>query len=595
MDEFKLMWPYIRRRPVLWLAGLVLPPLFSLTVQLVYAQANREIVARLSGETVTKTGVLLILGAAFLGMVAAEALYRASQYLRTHFAILTECDLQQNLYETLLGRRWCDLTSMHTGDLFTRYNQDAPTAVATISEDLGALLYPLVTGLGYCVAIFLANPWLGALAGFFMVIVSLLSWRYTTRYQRIEKEKRMRQESFTLEVDSVLKGKTSVRMMSLAARMSEALGRSSERIADSERDAARLGFRRALTLEAFASLCTTMMLPVAALLAARSRIRLPQVIYVAQLSGSLIAATQSFGLSATAVGRGLISVRRLKHFFDLPGEVVGRGGRIRIGRTPEALALDSVSLVYESKTILRNASMRVNAGEIVALVGASGSGKSSITKALLGLVNYSGRIRLWGTDIRDCALGTLRENIAFVPEHNDLIEGTIVENVKLGRPGADLESVRTAMKQAGLDELVDCDGILDREVGARGSNLSGGQRQRVALARAFLEDAPILVLDEPTASLDSTSEAVVLDSLRAMRRAGKSILLITHRATTLKVADQIVMLEDGDLRSYPSSTLNEKGTPVPGVSPNATDSTSLRSFGDFLGCIPARQHGDRHA
>jgi ABC-type multidrug transport system fused ATPase/permease subunit len=370
----------------------------------------------------------------------------------------------------------------------------------------------------------------------------LLNWRYTVRYQRIEREKRARQEAFTLEVDSVLKGKMSVRMMSLAARMSEALDRSSERIADSERAMARLGLRRALTLEAFASLCTTMMLPIAALMAARSRIGLPQVIYVAQLSGTLMAATQSFGLSVTAFGRDLVSVRRLRHFFDLPGEATGQGVEIMAGSAREALALDDVSLAYDGKPILRNVTMRVNAGEIVALAGASGSGKSSITKALLGLVPYAGRIRLWGIGVRDCDLGTLREAIAYVPEHNDLIAGTVVENVKLGRPEADLESVRVAMKRAGLDEFLGPDGILDRAVGARGTLLSGGQRQRVALARAFLKDAPIIVLDEPTAALDSASEAVVLDSLRAMRRAGKSILMITHRATTLAVADRVVTL-----------------------------------------------------
>lgn len=552
MDEFKMMWHYIRRRPLLWMAGLVLPPLFSLSVQLIYAQANQEIVARLPEETTTQTGILLILGAAFLGMVAAEALHRAAQYLRARFTILAECDLRQHLYETLLGRRWRDLTAMHTGDLFTRYNEDARTAVATISEDLGAILSPLVTGVGYCVAIFLTDPWLGAFAACFMVLVNVLNWRYTIRYRRLEQEKRARQEAFALEVDSVLKGKTSVRMMSMAARMSAALDRSSERIADSERDAVRLGFRRALTLEAFASFCTTMMLPVAALMAARSRIQLPQVIYVAQLSGTLIAATQSFGLSVTAFGRDLVSVRRLKHFFDLPGEDVNQGDEIEIGCTSEALALDDVSLAYQGRMILQDATMRVNPGEIVALVGASGSGKSSITKALLGLVDYAGQIRLWGTDIRGCAPGTVRQAVAYVPEHNNLIEGTLVENVKLGRPEADLERVRIAMKRAGLDEFLDHDGILDREVGARGDNLSGGQRQRVALARAFLKDACILVLDEPTASLDSASEAVVLDSLRDMRRAGKSVLVITHRPTTLEVADRIVTLEDGDLLSQPN-------------------------------------------
>jgi ATP-binding cassette, subfamily B, bacterial len=549
MTTLRAMCSYIKDRPALWLMGLVLPPVFALAAQLIYAQANKHIVERLFTGTATSTTVLLILGAALLGMVTAEVLHRVTRYLFATFVIFTESDVRQGLYEKLVRTLWSDLTSMNSGELFTRYNQDTTTAVATISEDLSSLVHPLIMGLGYCVAIVLTNVVLGTIVSLLVIVVILLNTYYVRRYQEIEKEKRTRQEGFATEMDSVLHGKMSIRMMSVGERMSHSLRRSSESITCNELDAIHLDLKRALTMNWFATICTTMILPLACLMASLDLIDVPNVIFIAQLSGTLIAHTRSFGLSITKLSSDLVSATRLLDFLERPGEVVGSNGGYSAGSAHQALLMSSFSLSYGDKRILDNAAMYVNKGEIVALVGASGSGKSSIAKAILGLVDYGGQIRLWGTDIRECSLGSLRASIAYVPENNDLMDGTVLENLLLGHPEATVGRLRTAMEGAALGEFGYDHDFEKRSVGERGGSLSGGQRQRVAIARAFVKDAPIMLMDEPTASLDAVSEKLVLDKLREMSRRGKSILLITHRESTLRISDRIIMIEDETLKS----------------------------------------------
>lgn len=548
MKMFQIMYKYIRHHPALWLIGLILPPVFNLVSRLIYANANKIVVAQLSGNIATYTSILWILGAALFGMVIAEIMQCAARCIYAKFIIITQSDVKQDLFIKLMGCLWGDITSINSGELFTHYNQDVKTAVATISDDIFDIINPLVMGVGYCTAIFLSNWILGVITTFLMVVVILQNTLFVNRYRTLEKEKRARQEDFTLEVDSALQGKMSIRMMSFGDKMTSALAESSESIAENERRTIRLNIHRALTMDWFATTCTTMILPLACLLATLNMINVPNVIFVAQLCGTLIIYTKSLGLAVTRLSSDMVSVERLKDFMRLPSETLGDTHKIHAQEIAEMFTLDRVSFSYGDKLILENASMSVNQGEIVALVGASGSGKSSIMKALLRLIDYSGTIRLWGRDIKEYPLGSLRASIAYVPENNDLIDGTLMENLSLGDPMADAARVKTAMEWAALGEFIKESDYENHYVGERGSKLSGGQRQRIAIARAFLKDAPILLMDEPTASLDTVSEKLVLERLQKMSREGKSIIIITHRESTIKIADRIFMIDGETIR-----------------------------------------------
>ncbi|MGW0789959.1 thiol reductant ABC exporter subunit CydD [Streptomyces sp. NPDC002911] len=212
------------------------------------------------------------------------------------------------------------------------------------------------------------------------------------------------------------------------------------------------------------------------------------------------------------------------------------------------LELDGVTVRHQgrSEPAPNAASLVVEPGETVALVGPSGVGKSTILSVVLGFTAPDeGRVRVSGTDLSALSPERWREQIAWVPQRPHLFAGTIAENVRLACPHADDAAVMAALREAGAYDFVDAlpDGV-GTPLGEDGAGLSAGQRQRLALARAFLADRPLLLLDEPTASLDGETEAGIVDAVRRLAE-GRTVLLVVHRPALLAVADRVVVLEPG--------------------------------------------------
>jgi subfamily B ATP-binding cassette protein MsbA len=210
------------------------------------------------------------------------------------------------------------------------------------------------------------------------------------------------------------------------------------------------------------------------------------------------------------------------------------------------IVLENVEFNYGEKTVLHRINLSIKAGQLVALVGASGSGKTTIANLLLRFYDPThGTIKIGGVDLRDVPTRDLRNQIAVVAQENILFNDTIRRNIELGRLGASNEEIIAAARHAyAYDFIMEKQQGFDTVIGEKGVSLSGGQRQRLAIARAVLKDAPILILDEATNALDTESERAVQSALDELTR-GRTTICIAHRLTTILHADLIVVLDQG--------------------------------------------------
>jgi ABC-type multidrug transport system fused ATPase/permease subunit len=265
--------------------------------------------------------------------------------------------------------------------------------------------------------------------------------------------------------------------------------------------------------------------------------------YVGQLQDPI----DAIGDVLTDMQNSLVSAERVFEVLEIEPEIKDRPGAKFLANVEGNVVFEDVDFGYDSsRTVVHQVNFVARAGDVVALVGPTGAGKSTLASLLMRFYDPDcGRITIDGEDLRDLSVRTLRDNMALVLQESVLFSGSIRDNIAYGRPEASLEEIVSAAKSANAHEFIShLPEGYDSQSGERGVRLSGGERQRIAIARAFLKNAPVLILDEPTSSLDSRTETVILDVLDRLM-AGRTTFIIAHRLSTIRYADQILVLEKG--------------------------------------------------
>jgi ABC-type multidrug transport system fused ATPase/permease subunit len=249
----------------------------------------------------------------------------------------------------------------------------------------------------------------------------------------------------------------------------------------------------------------------------------------------------------SAIAQTTVALERIQNILAADDVIVEKSGAVDPGRAKGAITFENVAFAYsEEASVLRDVSLHIEPGQIVGVVGPTGSGKSTVLSLIPRFYDAtSGRVLIDGVDVTDYKLSALRAQVGFVLQETVLFRGTIRENIAYGRPWCTDDEIVAAAKIANADEFITrMPHGYDSMVGERGDTLSGGQRQRIGIARAVVRNSPIMILDEPTAALDPESEALVIEALRRLMQ-GRTVIMIAHRLSTIRDADKIIVLKEG--------------------------------------------------
>jgi ATP-binding cassette, subfamily B, bacterial len=266
--------------------------------------------------------------------------------------------------------------------------------------------------------------------------------------------------------------------------------------------------------------------------------------YLTALFAPVAALSGAVGFAVAVAARG----RRVLEILDAKEEVADRPGAVSVERVRGEVSFEHVTFRYgpQALHVLDDVSLRALPGQVTAIIGATGAGKSTLMSLLSRFYDpVAGRILVDGRDVRDMTLASLRENVALVLQEPFLFPMSVADNIAFGRPSASRDEITEAASAAHAHAFIKrlSEGY-DTVLGERGATLSGGERQRISIARAILKDAPILILDEPTSSLDARTESQIFHAIGHLMRS-RTTFIISHRLSTIRRADQILSLEDG--------------------------------------------------
>jgi ATP-binding cassette subfamily B protein len=540
------LWTYVRPyKPIFWGAVLLSPmsQAFGLVQPYLLKLGIDDYVMR--GDVAGLRTLAFLFAGAIVGEFVSQYW---QQYLTTMVAQRSLADLRVALFARLQRFPVSFFDQNPVGRVVSRLTTDVDVLQEMFAAGAMTIVLDVLRLVGI-VGFMLWIDWRLALASLALFPVMVLAAdffrRMARRTYRQIRERIGRVNGFLQEAISGM----SVIGLSAAE---ERTFREFDRLNDEHRQANHLSNRLEAALfslvEAVSTVSIAVMLLEGGVLRARGAVEIGTVIAFIQYIQQFFIPIRDFSAKYAVLQSSMAAAERLFALLDLPMEPVPAEPRVPV-RFQGEIVFDHVWFAYrDEEWVLRDVSFRVAAGEQVALVGATGSGKTTIIKLLDRLYDVTrGRVLVDGIDVRDWDVTALRRRIAVVLQDVFLFSGTVEDNVTLGRADIPRAAVEAAATHVNAETFVHAMGGYGAQIRERGSNLSGGQRQLLAFARALAHDPGILILDEATASIDRETEWLIQDALAKLLE-GRTALVIAHRLSTIENADRILVMHKGELR-----------------------------------------------
>ena len=484
-----------------------------------------------------------------LAVYALRPGLRALQTWSTHVAGWgSVAEARKKLYEHMQRLSPKYYTATQTGQIMSRVVNDTAHFEALIAHAIPEATVSILTIFGVFIVLFSIN---GQLALYTLVPIPLIVVGFIM-YNRYVRPLFRHAQAMLGDLNSALQDNLSgIREIQVFAQEEREMQRVENRILSHAS-----AITRAVSISAcfhggidfFAGLGTVAVALFGGLMALKGQISLADMTGYLLYVGSFYEPVMRLNHLNESLQQALAAADRYFELLDTKPEIQDTPDAIDLKDVQGHIAFENVDFHYDETPVLKGINLEIKPGEMIALVGPTGVGKTTMVNLIPRFYDTNhGRILIDGQDIRKVKISSLRKHISMVLQDVFLFNGTVAENIAYGRPDATMEQIRAAAIAAKADEFIQEMPVgYDTQIGERGARLSGGQKQRLAIARAILYDAPILILDEATSSVDTETEAQITAALQNLVK-GRTTIVIAHRLSTIRNADKIIVLQDGEI------------------------------------------------
>jgi ABC-type multidrug transport system fused ATPase/permease subunit len=515
-------------------AGLTIPLLTGLVVDKAIAASDRRALA-------VYTGLIVLAGA------VKAALMFARRFLAGRISLAVEYDLRNSMYAHLQRLSFGFYDHHQTGQLMSRATVDLQAVRFFLGYGLIFFFQHLVTATIVLCALFWLDWQLALVALAIAPVLIVLAYRYSRVSHPVLKDVQQKVADVTTQAEENVVGVRVVKAFAQEERETARFRGGSERIFATAVHAARLQATYVPLMTMLPSLAMAAVLLVGGRSVVNGDLTIGRFFAINSYLLLLVLPLRMIGMWVGQYQRATASGDRIFEVLDYERDIAERPAAAPLPDGPGELHFEHVRFGYDpERPVLREIDLDVRAGSTVALIGPTGCGKTTLTALIPRFYDVQqGAVRIDGADVRDVTLESLRAAVGIVSQDTFLFSTSVAENIAYGAASATPEQIVAAARQAQADDFIRAlpEGY-DTQVGERGLTLSGGQRQRIAIARALLMNPRVLILDDATASVDSSTEARIKLALREVMN-GRTTLIIAHRLSTISLADEVVVLDAG--------------------------------------------------
>jgi ABC-type multidrug transport system fused ATPase/permease subunit len=509
----------------------------------------------LGSETKMQIAAFAAIAVVLIAILGAIASYTANYYT-TSIGQWVANDLRLRTYNRLQQLSLHYYSTHDMGTLLSTITADVQTIQAFASSSTLGIIVDLFTIVGMLVIMFWMNWDFSLIAVAITPFMLLLIWRFKKAVKKATKEVRKQQSNIVAVVQQGLESMKVVKAFGRQDLEREELSEASKATVEAALKARRVKALLSPLVSIIVSFCTAFVLWRSSVLIIRGTMSAGELIVFLAYLAQFFKPVKDLATMTNSIAQTAVGVDRVRAILEAEDVIPEKTDARDPGPLRGDITFDEVAFGYEEDVpILKGVSFSVKAGETIGVVGPTGAGKSTVMSLIPRFYDpLGGRVLLDGVDVRDYSLKGLRDQIAYVLQETILFRGTVAENIAYGRGSATRDEIVEAAKLANADEFISkMPQGYDTIVGDRGDTLSGGQRQRIGIARAIIRNNPILILDEPTAALDTESEQLVIEALKRLMQ-GRTVITIAHRLSTIRDADRILVLKDGVLVEQGSHT-----------------------------------------